>query len=786
MTWLCAGTRMTRTDRCEELMNQSDEKPRGGAFVLALALYGLVICLTALRARPIAPKPADAPADEFSAPRAKALLQQLVGNSVPHPVGSTADAAVRNAIVAQLTQLGYQPRVQEDFVCDDTGECAGVKNILARLDGQEPGSAVMVAAHYDSVPDGPGASDDGAGIVSVLEIARALKASGPLRHAVIFLMDEGEEAGLLGAVAFVQDDPWAKDVRAVVNMDNRGTSGPSTMFETGNANEWVMRVYANSVHHPSADSLSYTVYKSLPNDTDFTVFKQAGYQGLNFAFLDGVAHYHTPLDNVGNASVSSIQSEGGSAFDAARALANSDLNFGAPADAVYADLFGGKTIWWPARWTVGFAMLALILLGLEIIVLARLGKVQVKGFLLGFICWPLILIVAAILGVVLQFFLRVAGATPANWVAHPMPLLFASWALGFGAVAIVAALLGSATGFWGMWSGTWLWWGMVALVVGAMAPGMSFLFVVAVLSAAVFGLAVVFARVGSGGSATGAAVIPAAITAIAGISSIWFLYDALGTTFLAGITVLVALIALPLTPLAGAISTGRRWRFAAVAFAVAVIATAAALIVAPFSAASPETLNLQYHVNADNGKSQWVAYPASGRLPLSLRSLASFGRTQAAVYPWDIDKPLAADAPALNLPAPMLTIQQVSSSQGKSSYDVLLKSPRGAPFILLAFAPDTVPESVSLAGRTVPELSTRMLHYTHGWRIYRCADTPPEGIEMKFTIAGANPVSAFLLDESYGLPPQGTFLRNARPAIATQIQNGDTTVVTRHVSLKPQ
>lgn len=767
-------------------MNMPDERPRGGAFVFALALYALVIGLTVLRAQPSAPKPADAPADEFSGVRAKALLQQLVGDNVPHPVGSAADAAVRDKIVAQLTQLGYQPRVQEDFVCDEDGGCGDVKNIVARLDGQEPGPAVMVAAHYDSVPAGPGASDDGAGIVSVLEIARALKASAPLRHPVIFLMDEGEEAGLFGAVAFVQDDPWAKDVRAVVNMDNRGTSGSSTMFETGSANQWVMRIYAKSVHHPNTDSLSYTVYKTLPNDTDFTVFKAAGYQGLNFAFLEDVAHYHTALDNVANASVSSIQSEGGSAFDAVRALANSDLTPGAASDAVYADLFGWKTIWWPAGWTVGFAGLALVLLILEIAVLARGGELRMKGFLLGFVSWPLILVAAAIFGIILQWFLGIAGAAPSNWVAHPTPLLFAAWALGFGAVALVAGLLGRAAGFWGMWSGTWIWWGIVALALGATLPGLSFIFVAAVLATGILGLAIVFARRGSGGPVIVAAVIPSAVAAMVGIYAIWFLYAALGGAFVAGITVCVALIAVPLAPLAGAVSAGKRWRFLAAAFAVAVIATAAALIVPPFSTTSPETLDLQYHQNVDNGKTEWLAYSASGRLPLSLRSVAQFTKAQASVYPWGTGRPLSADAPALNFPAPTLTIQHASSSQGKASYDVLLKSPRGAPYILLAFAPDVTLEAVSLAGHAVPELSSRLLHYTHGWRIYRCVDTPPDGVEMKFTLSGTNPVSAFLFDESYGLPPQGMSLSSARPATTIPIQDGDTTVVSRHVTLTPQ
>ncbi|HKF52301.1 MAG TPA: M20/M25/M40 family metallo-hydrolase [Candidatus Acidoferrales bacterium] len=766
-------------------MDVGDEKPRGGAFVLALALYALAMCLTAMRTRPIVPRSADAPADEFSGVRAKALLQQLVGNGVPHPVGSTADAAVRDAIVARLTQVGYQPRVQEDFVCDSNGACADVKNILGRLDGQQSGPAVMVAAHYDSVPAGPGASDDGAGTVSVLEIARALKASPAMRHPVIFLIDEGEEAGLLGAAAFVQDDPWAKDVSAVVNMDNRGTSGPSTMFETGSANEWLMRMYAKSVQHPNADSLSYTVYKTLPNDTDFTVFRAAKYQGFNFAFLDDVAHYHTPLDNVANTSVSSIQSEGGSALDTVRALANLDLNSGAASDAVYQDLLGWRMVWWPARWTIGLALLALTLLILEIAVLARRGQVRMRGLLVGFVSWPLVLIVAGILGAALQFFLSIAGATPSNWVAHPVPLLIAAWALGFAAVALIAALLGRAAGLWGMWSGTWLWWGIVSLVLGALAPGLSFIFVVSAVATGILGLAILFARGESSAVVIVAAVIPGLVTALAGVYTVWFLYAGLGGTFLAGITVCVALVALPLAPLTGAVSVGR-WKFSVVTFAVAVIATAAALVVAPYSLTSPEALNLQYRQDADSGRSQWLAYPASGRLPITMRSVAKFARTDVPVNPWEATRPLGANAPALNLAPPVLDIDRGGlTTENRTNYDVTLKSQRGAPVILLAFPPAAKPESVTIAGHAVPEISRRILTYTHGWRIYRCVDTPPEGIEVEFSLTSTKPVSVLLLDESYGLPPEGAFLKSARPAAATQIQNGDTTVLARHVTLEP-
>ena len=134
---------------------------------------------------------------------------------------------MRTRIVDELARLAYKPQVQVGFACSEYGDCATVNNVVARLDGSAPGSAVLLAAHYDSVPAAPGDSDDGAGVAAVLEIARALQSLPRPRNSIIFLIDDGEEAGLLGARAFVDSHPWAKEVRAAVNLDARGTSGPS-------------------------------------------------------------------------------------------------------------------------------------------------------------------------------------------------------------------------------------------------------------------------------------------------------------------------------------------------------------------------------------------------------------------------------------------------------------------------------------------------------------------------------------------------------------------------------
>ena len=189
------------------------------AAVLLAAIFFLSFAALRLRA----PKPSSAPQAQFSAVRAQDILHQILGDDAPHPIGSAANQAVRTRILDQLARLGYKPQVQVGFACSEYGDCATVHNVVARLDGSEPGSAVLLVAHYDSVPAAPGDSDDGAGVAAVLEIARALQSLPQPRHSIILLIDDGEEAGLLGARAFVQSHPWAKEVRAAVNLDARGT-----------------------------------------------------------------------------------------------------------------------------------------------------------------------------------------------------------------------------------------------------------------------------------------------------------------------------------------------------------------------------------------------------------------------------------------------------------------------------------------------------------------------------------------------------------------------------------
>src|SRR6266508_6906733 len=204
--------------------------------------------------------------------RAFAILTDLLREDVPHPVESPANRVVRDRIIEQFRRLGYSPTIQRAYACSRRWHrCAWVENIV--ILPAMSGDIVLGVAHYDSVRTGPGASDDGAGVATMLECAGVLR-SERSRNLIGFLITDGEEAGLLGAEAFVRD-PSSARVRAIVNVENRGTSGSSFLFETSKDNRDLVPLF-NRLLRPITTSLFYTVYTLLPNDTDATVFKRAG------------------------------------------------------------------------------------------------------------------------------------------------------------------------------------------------------------------------------------------------------------------------------------------------------------------------------------------------------------------------------------------------------------------------------------------------------------------------------------------------------------------------------
>ena len=147
--------------------------------------------------------PASAPATAFSGERAMQLLEAFLADGEAHPVGSAANGAVRERIRAWLDEQGIEHVEQQSWGCStrDPG-CAYTRNIVATVPGRADGPFVALMAHYDSTPFSPGAGDDMAGVVSILETARAVMAGPAPALPLLLLITDAEETRTR------QNSPW--------------------------------------------------------------------------------------------------------------------------------------------------------------------------------------------------------------------------------------------------------------------------------------------------------------------------------------------------------------------------------------------------------------------------------------------------------------------------------------------------------------------------------------------------------------------------------------------------
>jgi len=406
---------------------------------LSLLLIALLVMVGVLRSYS-SPQPvgADAPDVVFSAVRAEAILNGLLKENVPHVSGSPFNTVVRNRVVAHLESSGYEAQYQSRFHCNpEFGSCSPVDNIIAVKPGSEGKHAVLITAHYDSGWAGPGAADDGAGTSAILEIARMAADFPPFKNDIIFLLSDSEENGLLGADAFAEHHPLFGKVKAVINLEARGVTGPSAMFETGEGNRSIIRMFSKSVDRPVANSLIYEIYKTMPNDTDYSVYKRKGVMGVNFAFAQGVPVYHSAIDDIDHLDLGSLQHHGDNSWGMLKALG--ERNIGAITsreDAGYVDIFANRLVHYPVSITGGVALFLGVLVMIAIFIAFR-REFRFRQLRWGLLAIPFLLISIAAGGYLLSWPL---GHWPdLHPLEHPYP-----W-VGRLAIFLMLALAGYST-----------------------------------------------------------------------------------------------------------------------------------------------------------------------------------------------------------------------------------------------------------------------------------------------------------------------------------------------------
>ena len=750
----------------------------GAAWCCLFLLAGMAIF--ALKAPDAVP--ASAPQNEFSAQRALDHVRAIA--RVPHPIGTNANAEARQYLVDQLSALGLNPQIFTAVGIDNDSWAlvAGRANdIVGRLPGMANSGAILLMAHYDSVSSGPGAADDASGVAAILEGLRALKAGPRLKNDLIVLITDGEEPGLLGAESFVASHPWMKDVGLLMNFEARGNHGPSMLFETSANNSALVNEVARTAPYPVASSLFYSLYKLLPNDTDFTQFRHARTPGLNFAFGGHLEAYHSRLDTPENLDTASMQHHGLYLVSLVRQFGQMDLeNFKRESgDDVFFDWYGANLITYSERWVL-IAQIAVTLLLVVVIVSsvqraeARPGRFfrAIAGSFLMLVVVPGIMAVAGwllllILGGGMQL-----GDTPANSF-----LLNGLVLLGIATGSFVLARLRrrfrlEELSLAGLTLVCILSWAFALLL-----PAGHYLLFWPLFFAVCGFLTLAILRAGSPESRAAAALPATVITVLlfAPVAYLLYVFLTLSLLSIAAAGLLLSLFFLICVPFANMAVPQRPWRTIVLPLlAAAASCLAVGIFQSNHSSQHPGHDHLLYSLNADDHTAVWIS-DDSALDGYTAQFLGKAPRREAVpnYLTGSLRTPFSAAASPIDLQPPISEIKADEQQGALHHLRMNVKSQRNADLMVVRFDPSVKPVSMEISGRNVKPQSGQggLFMLLHGMGA--------QGADLDLTLNAPSGVSFWISDYSAGLPTA-----IPRPPEFIAAQGSDQTVVCRQYKLK--
>ncbi|MCM5661997.1 M20/M25/M40 family metallo-hydrolase [Galbibacter mesophilus] len=361
----------------------------------------VLLLLVAFRFYDLVPQTEYAP-ENFSTEKTLQHIKNIAEK--PHFVGSEAHEEVKQYILTQLEEIGLNPEIQKGFTSGDWGNVSYAQNIIAKIEGSGSGKALVLMAHFDSNPHSSlGASDDGVGVAVILEAVRNLvKTQENPKNDIIILFTDGEELGLNGAQLFVDKHPLAKEIGLILNLEARGSGGPSYMLiETNGGNKNLITSFAEAhPQFPVANSLAYSIYKMLPNDTDLTVFREhANIDGFNFAFIDDHFDYHTVNDSYENVDSNTLQHQISYVLPLLDFYKDYDLTtLKSDTDYIYFDIPVFNFVYYPFAWIFPMLIIAFVLFIVLLVVGIKNKTLLFSGIARGFLAFIVCLLLAGALG----------------------------------------------------------------------------------------------------------------------------------------------------------------------------------------------------------------------------------------------------------------------------------------------------------------------------------------------------------------------------------------------------
>lgn len=298
--------------------------------------------------------------NDFVAKRAMSTLIKLA-NLGPRPVGSYENEQLAfNILKTEIDDIinkvdtindieMYNQKVTGSFILNMKNwkyllSYEDLKNIVVKINPKQGlNDAILLNCHYDTVPAGPGVSDNGVNCAVMVELLRILSKTPNLKRPIIFLFNGGEEIMLQASHGFVTQHPWSKSAKYIINLDSCGAGGREILFQTTKADSYLVDLYARTVPHPYGQVIGEELFQSgiIPSDTDFRIFRDFGnMSGLDLAHYKNGYVYHTKHDDLNQIGPSVLQNTGENLFALAKAMSQHNVTTGTRSKYVFFDVFG--------------------------------------------------------------------------------------------------------------------------------------------------------------------------------------------------------------------------------------------------------------------------------------------------------------------------------------------------------------------------------------------------------------------------------------------------------------
>jgi hypothetical protein len=655
--------------------------------IVAIIIGAIAISLLQLQSPKVVSS--DSATTEFSAERAFSHLKEFAVS--PHPLGSKEHDRVRDYLVQELETLGLTPEIQKvnSLNLPRTWVAGGtVENIVAKIDGTNSSKAIMLVAHYDSVTGGPGVADDGAGVAAILETVRALKENKPLKNDTIILLTDGEENGLLGAKAFVEEHPWVRNVGLVLNFEARGNEGPAFMFETSDNNGWLVKEFVKAAPTPVSHSFIYNLYKLMPNDTDLSVFKGAGLNGLNFAFGEGVGHYHTTSDNLEELSKESLQHHGEYMISLTKHFGNLDLKEAKKGNQLFFNIFGSIMITYSDQLVIPFMFLVVILFAITMVHGYKRKKLTIRGTLGGLLVNLGGLVGSFLIGLGLWSLLTFLYSEK-QWILGTNNTIGTTFLISFSLVVfafinILYRLIHKKAKVGSMMMGALLTWLILVVVTSLLLSDGSYVFTWPLLFALI-GVNI-WMKLEMDSWKSHLVIVGFSVPAFLILAPVIYLIHMLVSMELASVLmVFVALIGSLLIPIFSTLKIKSNWVMPSEFLTVGILFILVNSITIHNMPTSEhqKASDINYFMNEDTNKAYWVArHPLDDYTSNYINEDIKKGNTSEffPITKWDVQY---AEADHYNMKAPSVTVIRDEVEDGKRTIEYLLKTNRQAEELFL-------------------------------------------------------------------------------------------------------